>query len=154
MIGVAKELNGATPRVKLLRDEIRTALSDIAEVQAIEKLSTSNYQDQEDEFLDLQALPEDKAEPERVSRYFLDDTDIEGKSFVDRGEKIIFTLVALLAKNPKYRQFNLRDFPKTWLHFALGENQGQGRNGILQTLRGHVQMGQQQEKGLPGESMR
>lgn len=120
------------------------------EIQEIPEDAVS-FTEQEDEFSDIQFAPEDKAETERVSRYFLDDTDIEGKSFVDKGEKIIFTLVNLLAKNPKYQRFSLRDFPKTWLHFALGENKGQGRSGVLSTLRGKIDIGPPKEQGLPGD---
>jgi hypothetical protein len=108
------------------------------------------YEELHDEFSELKQIGDDRVETERLSKYFLDDTDIEGKSFVDRGEKIIFTLVSIMADYPKFQQFRLERLPKKWLHYALGES-GRGRVGVFDILKGKVEIRPPQNPNeLPG----
>jgi len=107
------------------------------------------YQELEDEFADFKSFSlDEKVETEKLSKYLVDDTDIEGKSFVDNGEKMIFTLVSIMAEYPRFRAFRLERFPKKWLHYAMGEK-GRGRQGVLDVLKGNVQIGAPKDDGLP-----
>lgn len=113
----------------------------------------NGYKDLEDEFGDLRAFGlEEKVETEKLSKYLVDDTDLEGKSFVDRGEKMIFTLVSIMAEYPPFEKFRLGRFPKKWLHYALGE-EGRGRTGVLEVLKGNVRIGDPKDMGLPGQQI-
>jgi hypothetical protein len=109
------------------------------------------YEDLTDPFEDLKANAlDERAETERLSKYWVDDTDIEGKSFVDRGEKMIFTYVSIMAEYAPFKAFRLDRFPRKWLHYAMGEN-GRGRQSVMDILRGKIDIGPQKDLNeLPG----
>lgn len=118
--------------------------------EPIEPIVESNYADLNDEFSELKALNiDERVETEKLSKYLVDSTDIEGKSYLDPGEKMIFTLVSIMAEYPKFAEFRLDRLPKKWLLYAMGE-QGRGRQGVLEILKGNVRIGDPKDMQLPG----
>lgn len=120
----------------------------------IAPVSQGDYHDPPNEFEEFMGMGQDPgAESERFARTMIDASDIEGKTFLLQGEEYMFTHAKALADNPKFEDFRLERFPQYVMHLktSLG---GQGRKGVLESLRGIIQIRPEQPDMPPGGMQR
>lgn len=109
----------ATPKPVINEAELKAALS---------------YEDQTDPFNDMTEMVDEKSDAHKLAREFISFEDIEGKTELTKKQARAFTALHLLDKKyPELGFAELRHY--LWIVTSVG---GKGRSGLLEMLRGRI----------------